>query len=153
MPQKKISIFEIEDFSFGRKFSLLGRLYLAALAKQLKHLGIERHFSVVILIDRMGDQCSQKFLADKLHIDKTMMVGVLDDLSKKGFIKRIQNPSDRREYWIQLTAKGKKSVPEILEVVSCLNKSIVKKMKSAEVKKLNIQLEMIYKSLLDITKC
>jgi MarR family transcriptional regulator for hemolysin len=153
MPQKKISIFEIENFSFGKKFSLLGRLYLNALSKELKHLNIEGNFSVLVLIDKMGDQCSQKFLADKLHVDKTMMVGVLDDLSKKGFIKRMQNPSDRREYWIQLTPKGKKSVPQILDVVDCLNKSLVKNLKIAEVKQFNKHLELIYKRLIDINKC
>src|ERR1700735_4350077 len=109
MGKKEVSIFKIEGFSYGRKFSLLGRLYLSALAKELKHLGLERHFSVLILIDKMGNECCQKFIADTLHIDKAMMVGVLDDLSKKGFIKRIQNPSDRREYFIQLTDKGKES--------------------------------------------
>ena len=116
-------------------------------------MNIEGNFSVLVLIDKMGDQCSQKFLADKLHVDKTMMEGVLDDLSKKGFIKRTQNPSDRREYWIQLTAKGKKSVPQILDVVYCLNKSLVKNLKIAEVKQFNKHLELLYKRLIDINKC
>ena len=153
MPKKEISIFEFEDFSYGKKFGLLGRLYLSALSKQLEHLGLEKHFSVIVLIDKIGNHCSQKFLANTLHIDKTMMVGVLDDLGKRGFIKRTQNPSDRREYWIQLTAKGKKSVPEILEMVDCLNKSIMKQFSQSEVKKLNKQLETIYKNLLEASKC
>src|ERR1700722_13712142 len=126
MPKKEISIFEFEDFSFGKKFGLLGRLYLSALSKQLKHLGLEKHFSVLVLIDKIGNHCSQKFIADTLHIDKTMMVGVLDDLGKKGFIKRTQNPSDRREYWIHLTPKGEKSIPEIKAAINGLNKSIMK---------------------------
>lgn len=153
MSKKETSIFDLDDFSYGKKFAIMGRLYLAAMAKQLKHLGIEKHFSVIILIDKMGDRCSQKFIASKLHIDKALMVGVLDDLSKKGFIKRTPNPDDRREYWIQLTAKGKKSVPDINEMVDCLNNSIVKDLKSAEVKKFNKHLESIYKGLLEATKC
>jgi hypothetical protein len=83
MPKKEISIFEFEDFSYGKKFGLLGRLYLSALSKQLEHLGLEKHFSVIVLIDKIGNHCSQKFLANTLHIDKTMMVGVLDDLGKR----------------------------------------------------------------------
>src|SRR5579872_1106126 len=115
MPKNEFSIFDITEFSFGRKFGLLGKLYFAELARSLKHLEIERNFSVLLLIDKMGNQCSQKFIADTLHIDKTMMVGVIDDLSEKKFIKRIQNPSDRREYWIQLTDKAKKHMPDIKE--------------------------------------
>jgi MarR family transcriptional regulator, transcriptional regulator for hemolysin len=148
MLKKKASIFEIEGLSYGRKFNLLGRLYLSALAKELKDLNLERHFSVLILIDKMGDQCCQKFIADALHIDKAMMVGVLDDLGKKGFVKRAQNPSDRREYWIQLTSKGKKSMPKIISAVNRLNKSIMKNVSKEEEKKLHSQLESIYESLL-----
>jgi DNA-binding MarR family transcriptional regulator len=151
MGKKKVSIFEIEGFSYGRKFSLLGRLYLSALAKELKHLGLEKHFSVLILINKMGDECCQKFIADSLHIDKAMMVGVLDDLGKKGFIKRTQNPSDRREYWIHLTPKGEKSIPEIKAAINRLNKSIMKTFTQQEIKKLNSQLESIYINLLHIS--
>jgi DNA-binding MarR family transcriptional regulator len=152
MSNKGVSIFEIEGLSYGRKFSLLGRLYLSALAKELKSLDLERHFSVLILINAMGDQCSQKFIADTLHVDKAMMVGVLDDLDKKGFIKRTQNPSDRREYWIQLTSKGKKSMPEIIAAVNRLNKSIMRSVSQPEEKKLHSQLESIYKNLITISK-
>jgi MarR family transcriptional regulator, transcriptional regulator for hemolysin len=152
MPKEEISIFDFEEFSFGRKFNLLGRLYLSLLAKKLKHLGLERHFSVLILISEMGDNCCQKFIADTLHIDKTMMVGVLDDLSKKGFIKRTQNPKDRREYWIQLTVKGKKSIPEIQSVISEQNKYIMRGLTKPEVKRFHGQLEVIYKNLKTISK-
>ncbi|HSY76437.1 MAG TPA: MarR family transcriptional regulator [Bacteroidia bacterium] len=147
MTRKEVSIFEIEEFSFGRKFGLLGRLYLSVLAQKLKHLGLEKHFSVLVLIDKMGSQCSQKFIADTLHIDKTMMVGVLDDLGKKGFIKRTQNPTDRREYWIQLTAKGKKHMPEIKQTVNTINKAIMKEFNANDVKDFHNRLNIIYKNI------
>ncbi|HTA27802.1 MAG TPA: MarR family transcriptional regulator [Bacteroidia bacterium] len=144
---KQNSIFDFEDFSYGRKFGMLGKLYLAELAKNLKHLEIEKQFSVLVLLDKMGSQCSQKLIGEMLHIDKAMMVGVIDDLSKKGFIKRAQNPNDRREYWVQLTEKGKTHMPEILSTVRRLNKSIMKGLTQTEVKKFHDQLETIYKNL------
>jgi len=147
MSPKQFSIFEIEEFSFGRKFGLLGRLYLSFLAENLKHLGIKKHFSVLVLIDKMGNHCSQKFIADALHIDKTMMVGVLDDLGSKGYIKRIQNPKYRREYWIQLTPKAKKYMPEIKKAVNSINKSILKELSGKEVKNFHHRLDTIYKNL------
>lgn len=149
---KQSTIFDFEDFSFGRKFGMLGKLYVTQLAKSLKHLGIERQFSVLVLLDKMGSKCSQKVIGEMLHIDKAMMVGVIDGLSKKGFIKRTQNPNDRREYWIQLTARGKESMPEILDTVRRLNKSIMKGIPQTEVKKLHCQLETIYKNLKNISK-
>jgi MarR family transcriptional regulator, transcriptional regulator for hemolysin len=151
MPKKEVSIFELKEFSYGRKFNLLGKLYLSILAEHLAHLGLERHFSVLVLLNETGDECCQRFIADTLHIDKATMVGVLDDLSKKGFIKRTQNPSDRREYHIILTKKGKESMPEIIATVNRLNKSIMQKISSPEIDKLDGQLDTIYKNLLAIT--
>lgn len=149
---RELSIFDFLEFSMGRKFGLLGRLYLGGLSKNLKHLGIERHFSVLVLLDKMGDQCSQKFLADTLHIDKTMMVGVIDNLGEKGFIKRTQNPKDRREYWIQLTPKAKKHMPEIKAAVNKMNKAIMEGMSPSETKQIHKQLQLIYKNLKHISQ-
>ena len=147
MNPREVSIFEIEEFSFGRKFGLLGRLYLSVLAEKLKHLGIKKHFSVLVLIDKMGDHCSQKFIADTLYIDKTMIVGVLDDLSSKGFIKRIKNPDDRSEYWIQLTPKAKKHLPEIKKTMNTINSTILKELNSKEVKEFHTRLNAIYNNI------
>ena len=152
MNQKEISIFEIEEFSFGRKFGLLGRLYLSVLAEKLKHLGIKKHFSILVLLDKMGDQCSQKFIADTLHIDKTMMVGMMDDLGSKGFIKRTVNPLDRREYRIQLTPKAKKHMPEIKKTVNEINKVIMKELNDTEIKAFHSRLNAIYKNIKNISK-
>ena len=149
---KQNSIFDFKEFSYGRKFDMLGKLYHSELVKSLKHLEIERQFSVLVLLDKMGSQCCQKLLGEMLNIDKAMMVGVIDDLSGKGFIKRTQNPKDRREHWIQLTAKGKENMPEILATVNRMNKSIMKGLTSAEINKLHSQLEMIYKNMKDISQ-
>ena len=136
----------------GRKFGLLGKLYLAQLAKNLKHLGIEKQFSILVLLHKMGSKCNQKVIGEMLHIDKTLMVGVMDDLLKKGFIVRTQNPNDRREYSIQLSTKGKKSIPAILETVHRLNKQILTGLTQKEVDKLHSQLETIYKNLKHISE-
>jgi len=125
----------------------MGKLYLNILSERLKHLGIEKQFSVLVLLDKRGDKCCQQFISDTLHIDKTMMVGVIDDLRKKGFITRTQNPADKREYWIRLTPKAKKHMPEIKEAVQDINKSILKGISPAVIADLNTCLNSIYKNL------
>ena len=152
MSTPQASIFDIPEFSFGRRFALLGNLYFQLLSKRLQHLGIEKNFSILVLIDKMGDQCSQKFIADTLHIDKTIMVGILDQLSEQGVIKRTQNPSDRRQYWVQLTEKGKARMPEITKVVNTLNESILAGMTPAEAAKFENQLQLIYRNIQNISQ-
>lgn len=151
MSKKKISIFDIIEFSFGRKFGLLGRLFHAQLSDKLKHIGIKKHFSILVLIDKMGDQCSQKFIADSLHIDKTLMVGALDELVSVGLIKRVQNPTDRREYWIQLTEMGKAKIPEIKGTVAILNDEALNGLTPLEIKKFHKYLGVVYKNLQNIS--
>ena len=152
LSRQEISIFDIPEFSFGRKFGLLGNLYFSVLSERLKHLGIEKNFSILVLIDKMGDHCSQKFIAETLHMDKTMMVGVLDHLEALDFIKRTQNPSDRRQYWIQLTEKGKAHMPEIREVVYTLNESVLAGLSPSEAVKFQKQLQLIYKNIQTISQ-
>ena len=152
MSTHQASIFDIPEFSFGRRFALLGNLYFQLLSKRLQHLGIEKNFSILVLIDKMGDQCSQKFIADTLHIDKTIMVGILDQLSEQGVIKRTQNPSDRRQYWVQLTEKGKGRMPEITKVVNTLNESVLTGMTPAEAVKFEKQLQLIYRNIQNISQ-
>jgi MarR family transcriptional regulator for hemolysin len=152
LSQQETSIFDIPEFSFGRKFALLGHLYFDLLSERLKHLGIEKNFSILVLIDKMGDHCSQKFIADTLHIDKTMMVGVLDHLGELGFVKRTQNPSDRRQYWIQLTEKGKAHMPAIKEVVNKLNESVLEGLSPSETIQFQQQLQLIYKNIQTISQ-
>lgn len=152
MSTPQASIFDIPEFSFGRRFALLGNLYFQLLSKRLQHLGIEKNFSILVLIDKMGDQCSQKFIADTLHIDKTIMVGILDQLSEQGVIKRTQNPSDRRQYWVQLTEKGKGRMPEITKVVNTLNESVLTGMTPAEAAKFEKQLQLIYRNIQNISQ-
>ncbi len=151
-PSREISIFDIPGFSYGRKFGLLGRLYFDLLAERLKHLGIEKNFSVLVLIDKMGDHCTQKFIAETLHIDKTMMVGFLDDLVGLDLVKRVQNPSDRREYWIQLTDKGIAHMPEIRAMVEDMNSTIMEGIAPAEVEKFVEHLQLIYKNIQTISQ-
>src|SRR5919109_4746068 len=50
---------------------------------------------------------SQQSLGDQLHIDRTTVFEIIDDLEKQGVVVRRRNPADRRSYFIHLTPRGK----------------------------------------------
>jgi DNA-binding MarR family transcriptional regulator len=50
---------------------------------------------------------SQQSLGEQLHIDRTTVVELIDDLERQGVVIRRRNPADRRSYTLHLTAKGK----------------------------------------------
>ena len=56
---------------------------------------------------------SQRNIAENIGTAPAVMVGILDDLSKRGLLKRKRSPHDRREYYIQLTPKGMSMLAEI----------------------------------------
>ena len=53
----------------GRSLAILAKTYYGALTKQLEHLEIERYYSILILIENHGADCTQQFICDELkHI-------------------------------------------------------------------------------------
>ncbi|MEO6883777.1 MAG: MarR family transcriptional regulator [Bacteroidia bacterium] len=116
----------------GKQLNVLSKLYFGALTHKLEHLEIERYFSILILIENSGNKCTQQYIADCMEVDKTAMVRIIDYLVKKDFIKRVMNPDDRREYWVQLTQKALKKMKEINRAVQTMNTATTKNFSKTE---------------------
>ena len=71
-----------------------------------------RHASVLVVIDAEGPM-SQRALGRRLRIDKSPMVGVLDDLERLGMAERRRSDSDRRIQAIHLTEKGRRVLGDV----------------------------------------
>jgi len=56
---------------------------------------------------------SQKNIAENIGTAPAVMVGILDYLSERKLLKRVRSPHDRREYYVQLTARGLDMLEEI----------------------------------------
>jgi DNA-binding MarR family transcriptional regulator len=53
---------------------------------------------------------SQQQLADRLSINRTVMVSVVDELQDKGLVQRARNPADRRSYALAITVDGRRAL-------------------------------------------
>jgi DNA-binding MarR family transcriptional regulator len=135
------------ELPLGRHLAILTKMYYGALSKRLEHLEIEKHYSVLVLIERHKETSTQQFIGDILKIDKASMVSVVDYLEKKKFIKRVVNPSDRRAYLLELTPKAKKVMPEIHAEIAAMNKVALKGMKKSEATAFNSALCRISSNL------
>jgi DNA-binding MarR family transcriptional regulator len=51
---------------------------------------------------------TQAALAQAIGADKTRLIGVLDDLQERGFIRREPDPADRRAHLLSMTPKGRR---------------------------------------------
>lgn len=55
-----------------------------------------------------SDAISQQDLAERLAINRTVMVSLIDRLEELGQVTRSRNPADRRSYVLSLTPEGKR---------------------------------------------
>ncbi len=84
--------------------------------RKLAHEGIRsKHASVLVVIDAEGPM-SQRALGRRLRIDKSPMVGLVDDLERTGLAERRRSSSDRRVQAIHLTAKGRAVLKRVIRL-------------------------------------
>jgi len=76
-----------------------------------------RHASMLVVIDAEGPM-SQRALGRRLRIDKSPMVGLIDDLERLGLAERRRSRSDRRVQALHLTAKGRAVLVRVEELAT-----------------------------------
>jgi DNA-binding MarR family transcriptional regulator len=89
--------------------------------RQIGSHGIRsKHAQVLVVIDAEGPM-SQRALGRRLRIDKSPMVGLVDDLERLGIAERRRSASDRRVQAIHLTPKGRHVLARVWEIAEIEN--------------------------------
>lgn len=94
----------------GRRLGYLlkhtGRLVSAANDTALAPLGIDsRELGVLIVIDG-NEPASQQQMAERIGVDRTTMVAMLDAMEAKDLLARRPDSEDRRRNVVELTRSG-----------------------------------------------
>jgi DNA-binding MarR family transcriptional regulator len=71
-----------------------------------------QHHAVLSLLDE-GTCSAQWMIADRLNYDRSMLVGLLDDLEERGLVLRKRDPADRRRHLVTLTPEGHEQLAEM----------------------------------------
>lgn len=85
-------------------------------------------------------------LSSMLHCDASNVTGIVDRLLHQDYIKREENPKDRREKMITLTAKGTKLCEKISDAFTGYEPGILQALTQTEQKQLKIILAKIIAS-------
>jgi len=80
----------------------------------------------------VGHPSSRRQLADALDIDKSHLVGPIDQLEARALLSRIRNPSDRRRNQITLTPAGQALVDELRPVARRSQQGFLEALSAAE---------------------
>jgi DNA-binding MarR family transcriptional regulator len=74
-----------------------------------KNYGLEPNLYLILLAASEG-HLQQGILARSLGIHKNAMVFMIDNLELRRLIKRVPNPDNRRERFVECTLKGHRSL-------------------------------------------
>jgi DNA-binding MarR family transcriptional regulator len=101
------------------------------LAKQWRRLGAQQdhdlrgqHLMILASLDDHGAS-SQKEISERLGIDASDLVALLDDLEKAGLANRKRDERDRRRYAVMPTPAGAKVLRQRLVDVERLNREML----------------------------
>lgn len=90
---------------------LLGRAHIAhreIAEAALAPLGLgPRQFGAVSILADEGP-LSQQRLGERMGVDRTTMVALVDGLERSGLVERERNPEDRRAYALRATPRGRR---------------------------------------------
>jgi DNA-binding MarR family transcriptional regulator len=60
---------------------------------------------------------SPSALSDRLIVTRATMTGLLDSLERRGYLRRVPNPDDRRSLLVEITPRGGRIADELRRVI------------------------------------
>jgi DNA-binding MarR family transcriptional regulator len=92
-----------------------------------------------VVLDTLADQDveSQHELAERLGINRTIMVGLVDHLEDAGYVTRRRNPANRRSYVLSITDEGRSARDTMREAVAARDARITAALSPAERRRLD----------------
>ena len=100
----------------GYLMAFIGEHATDRFERELGDEGIRsKHAQILVVIDAEGPM-SQRALGRRLRIDKSPMVGLVDDLERGGLAERRRSDRDRRVQAIHLTQRGHRVLQRVTQL-------------------------------------
>jgi len=119
---------------FGIRFSIVARRWRQELEAALAREGLtDATWAPMIHLDESGGGLLQKELAERVGIDDSTLVRLLDILEQKGWTERRTDPSDARARRVYLTHAGQRQVQHIRSILLRTETSLLDSLGDAEI--------------------
>jgi DNA-binding MarR family transcriptional regulator len=113
----------------------------------LKEYGMARsQYRVLYFVGRAG-QLTQKDLQQFMLVEAATLSGLTDVLEHKGWLVRLEHPSDKRAKLLQLTPSGKKVLENIPNPAAAAEKRLLRGLSAQERRQFQRQLEQLIANL------
>jgi DNA-binding MarR family transcriptional regulator len=107
---------------------LLSRVGIAmklAAMEEFERGGFNPYSYAVLAVLAEGAKETQATIADTLDLDRSQMVGILDELEERGLIERRRDQTDRRRHMVSITPAGKKQIAKMRTMIKDLEDSFL----------------------------
>ncbi len=111
-----------------------------------KQLGLTPAQWKVILVLNLMDGLTQKEIAEKINIDGSTLVPVIDRMEQSGLVERRADSKDRRNNRIYLTKKSESTVDSIIQTILQLRKIIYRGVSENEISTVQNVLKILIKN-------
>lgn len=99
---------------FGYRLVTLARRWRRLLDEELARSGLtDASWAPLFHLSEGGDNIAQAELAERIGLDSSSVVRLIDILEKRGLLERRTDPADRRARRIVLTEAGHREVEQI----------------------------------------
>lgn len=127
----------------GGQFYLAHRYARAATNDALKVHEIDlRHLAVLADLAEHGS-AKQRELVDRIRMDKSSLVHVLDQLERRDLAERRHDPQDRRSHAVVMTAKGRRLLDSASRTVDRAMQELLAGMTAGDKQQLNRLLDKL----------
>ena len=131
----------------GFLMSKVSQLAREGFERALEPMGLKaRHYGVLTALAGEGPH-AQRDLGEKLSVDRTTMVGLVDELEGLGLVERRRDPEDRRRYDLALTDAGKRTVSEAEAVAARVQDAVLAPLDAVERRRLHEMLSSVLRNL------
>ncbi|AQZ60381.1 Transcriptional regulator, MarR family [[Actinomadura] parvosata subsp. kistnae] len=109
----------------------------------LEPCGIDsREYGVLSVLGR-SEPMSQLEAAQRMGIDRTTMVAMVDGLERKGLVGRRPHPADRRKNIVEPTERGREVLAEAGRLVAAAEEEFLAPLPDADARQLRDALERL----------
>lgn len=141
--------------NIGSLLKKIYRIYSMELLKELQSSGfndLRPSFLEILLFLSENDGVSIKLIGNACGLKKQTMTSHLNELEKRGYIKRSLSDIDKREQLVHLTDYGEKFKINLLQVANSFEKAYTTKIGEVELDRVELMLNNLYRELVDSQK-
>ncbi|MFB1084749.1 MarR family transcriptional regulator [Vibrio diabolicus] len=140
----------LRDLSLAEKLSRVARLWKMVADRELGPLNLTYpRWTALWKLYRMGDNVSQKHLAEALEIELASLMRTLKLLEEQSLITRHCSEHDKRARIVSLTEEGKTLLKQMETRILQVRSKLLTEINDQELQKLSLILDQIAHNALD----